>query len=180
MADKKESYTKLFNPILEEICKRDFTASELTIIYFVIRYTYGFTRKKHQFSVGYIQKGTGLSTVTIKRTINNLIDKNVLILYEPAIGRKPRVLGLNKHYSEWLVVSRVTGISGVQLEVSSVSHKTSVEVSPVSSNGISGDTQERKYNKEIINKERKEKSFTPIFNYTEEELEELRKEGYDV
>lgn len=176
MADKKESYTKLFNPILEEICKRDFTASELSILFYVIRCTYGWQKKSYTISYGFLVEGTGLSERNVQRTVKNLIDKKVLILYEAQIGRKPQKIGLNKHYSEWLVSVRTTIVK--PSHVVSSDRPTNCRQTDTSTIGVQTD-QKRNIKKEII-KEEEKKSFTPIFNYTEEELEELRKEGYDV
>jgi len=103
--ERKDSYTKLFNPILEAICKTEFTGRELRIVLFIIRATYGWNKKKFPLSKSYIAEGTGISTRNVSRIIKRLIERHILIEY--GIDKKTRanVYGLNKKYSKWDAMS---------------------------------------------------------------------------
>ena len=99
--EKKDSFTKLFNPILEAICKTELTGREIRIVLFVIRATYGWNKKKFPLSKSYIAEGTGISTRNVSRIVRRLIEKNVLIEYGTDKSTRAKVYGLNKKYSQW-------------------------------------------------------------------------------
>lgn len=98
----EDGYTKIANELLEQLCKTDFTLTELKILLVVIRQTYGFGRKKHELSIGFISEATGISDRGIKSAIKKLIKSNVLIEFKPKFGSKPRELGINKRYLTWI------------------------------------------------------------------------------
>lgn len=106
MADEqRESYTKLFNPILEAICKKELTGRELRIVLFVIRATYGWNKKKFPLSKSYIAEGTGISTRNVSRIVRRLVERNILIEYGTDKNTRAKVYGLNKKYSKWDAMS---------------------------------------------------------------------------
>lgn len=99
--DYRESYTRLFNPILEAICTGNFNGRELKIIFFVIRCTYGWNRKSYPMSRAFIAEGTGISERHVWEVMKGLIKRNVIINY--GIDKKTRanLYGLNKKFSQW-------------------------------------------------------------------------------
>ena len=99
--ERKDSYTKLFNPILEAICKTEFTGRELRIVLFIIRATYGWNKKKFPLSKSYIAEGTGISRRHICEVIRGLVKRNILIEYGTDQKSRAKVYGLNKRYSQW-------------------------------------------------------------------------------
>lgn len=99
--EKRDSYTKLFNPILEAICRTDFTGREIRIVLFVIRATYGWNKKKFPLSKSYISEGTGISRRHICDVIRGLVKRNVLIEYGTDKSTRAKVYGLNKKFSQW-------------------------------------------------------------------------------
>jgi len=103
--ERKDSYTKLFNPILEAICKTEFTGRELRIVLFIIRATYGWNKKKFPLSKSYIAEGTGISTRNVSRIIKRLIERHILIEYGIDKKTRAKVYGLNKKYSKWDAMS---------------------------------------------------------------------------
>ena len=108
--ERKDSYTKLFNPILEALCKSDLNASELKIVFFVIRCTYGWNKKKFAMSKSFIAEGTNIDRRNVGKIMKGLVDKNVLIDYGIEKDSRIKVYGLNKHYSQWGdVVSNASG-----------------------------------------------------------------------
>lgn len=108
--ERKESYTKVFNPILEAICKKELTGREIRIVLFVIRATYGWNKKKFPLSKSYIAEGTGISVRNVSRIVRRLVERNVLIEYGTDKTTRAKVYGLNKKYSQWDAMS-VTVVS---------------------------------------------------------------------
>ena len=58
MADVQleNGYTRIANELLEAIYSAGFTATQLNIIFVIIRNTYGFSRNDHTLSLNYINK----------------------------------------------------------------------------------------------------------------------------
>ena len=67
----ENGYTKIANELLVAIYGTNFNATQLKIILCVIRYTYGFNRKSHELSIGFISKATGISKRYISEELNN-------------------------------------------------------------------------------------------------------------
>ena len=101
--ERKESYTRLFNPILDALCRqsKQLTASQFAIILFVIRSTYGWSKKKFPLSKSYIAEGTELTDRCVKQNIRELISKGYLIDYGTDKKKRCKIYGLNKKYSQW-------------------------------------------------------------------------------
>jgi phage replication O-like protein O len=109
MADeKKDSYTKLFNPILEALCKSNLNGSELKIVFYVIRCTYGWNKKKFAMSKSFIAEGTGIDRRNVGKIIKSLVERNVLIDYGVEKGSRTKIYGLNKHFSQWVMCGELT------------------------------------------------------------------------
>ncbi len=105
----ENGYTKIADELLEALYGEyghDFTSAEFKIMLLIIRYTYGFGRKFHKFSVSYVAKKTGLSNGHAKKTLNEMIRKKLLILYSENTNTEARVLGPNKNHWEWEVKKR--------------------------------------------------------------------------
>ena len=102
MADeKKDYYTKLFNPLLDMICKANLSGREFRIVLFIIRSTYGWNKKSFPMSKSFIADGTGIDRRHVSAILNNLIKKNIIIEYGLDKDSRCKVFGLNKHYSQW-------------------------------------------------------------------------------
>ena len=106
MADEKErkdSYTRLFNPILDALCKQsnNLSAAQFAIILFIIRSTYGWHKKFLPMSKSFIANGTGLSERCVTKNINILVKKKFVLCYGVDKQTRSKIYGLNKHYSQW-------------------------------------------------------------------------------
>src|SRR5690606_10167915 len=107
-------YTPIANQLLEEIPKYKFNGTQFKIIMIVWRYTYGFHRKSHDFSLSFLTNATGADKSTIKKQLTNLIRDKVLIVVEEASFNSPRKLAFNKNYSEWLVPKITQGVESTE------------------------------------------------------------------
>lgn len=96
-------YTRVANELLEEAAKRKFNSTQASIVFFVLRHTYGFQRKSHELSVGYIAGGVGAHPGQIKRELKRLIDQKVIQVFQEATHTRSRKIGMNKHCEEWEV-----------------------------------------------------------------------------
>lgn len=175
--EKQDSYTRLFNPILEALYKKNdlFTKNEYAIILFVIRSTYGWQKKKHPMSVSFIAKGTGIPERSVKRSIKNLINKRVLLDYGTDGDTRKKQIGLNKSYSQWGTDSdtRVSDSGDTLLVPNVVNKGDSGDIL----GGDTGDTQ--KINSYLKKKDKKEKekkcSSNSLFFNSETETWEIQK-----
>ena len=99
---KEHGYTPVANEILEHVYRFDFNKTQQKIIMFVWRYTYGFDRKAAEISTKFLADGTGSDQRNIQRELNRLIVMGVLTVEREACGVRPRKVGFNKNYEEWV------------------------------------------------------------------------------
>ena len=70
---KEKGSTDIANELLEAIYKYDFTITQMKIVFCVIRFTYGFKRKKHTLSLNFIKKAiNGSSKAFISKEIKKI------------------------------------------------------------------------------------------------------------
>jgi phage replication O-like protein O len=108
MADVQieNGYTRIAHEILEEVSKRKFNATQLSVLMIVWRMTYGFKRKDHELSVNFFVQATGFSKRNIQEAVSSLIEARVLIETKQASFNQTRKIAFNKNYDEWLIASR--------------------------------------------------------------------------
>ncbi|MGG3920985.1 replication protein [Geobacillus thermodenitrificans] len=99
-------FTRIANEILENIYSRKFTANQLIVILVIWRYTYGFQRKEHVFSLSFLAEVTGIDRKAVKRALDSLIEANVIIVVKEADFNNARCLAFNKNYDEWKIDHR--------------------------------------------------------------------------
>ena len=78
----ENGYTRIANEILEELAKFPFNGSQLRMILFLLRKTYGYRKKTDKISLSQWEKGTGLNKRTIQRELIQLEAMNVIIRNE--------------------------------------------------------------------------------------------------
>lgn len=105
MADvqKEHGFTSIANEIMEKIPQYKFNGTQFRILMVVWRYTYGFHRLSHAFSLTFLHQATGMSRDSIKREVRRLIDMNVLLIVSDASFNRSRELQFNKDYDQWNV-----------------------------------------------------------------------------
>ena len=97
----ERGYTRIAHELLEEILLYPFTGGELKLVFAIIRSTYGWGRKEAVLYVAELAKMTGLSPRHTKRLLQRLARDRVLL--KKPISRVRVVIGLNKHFSTWLM-----------------------------------------------------------------------------
>lgn len=144
---KENGYTTIANELLEAIYRRKFTASQLKILMFIMRFTYGFNRKTASLSNSFISNGTGIHEITVSKEINTLINDNVIELHKKPSFHDSRVIGINKDYEGW---SNHLELASA-LRVSENSDRVSVQVNLGLASGL---TKKRKNTNTNIKKEK--------------------------
>lgn len=102
----ENGYTKIANELLEAVYRYDLTKNELKVLLCVFRHTYGYNQKEHVMSLSFIANDTGLPKSKISTALKGLNVKNLLFII-PATGRVPQIIGVQKHYEEWLRVTEM-------------------------------------------------------------------------
>jgi phage replication O-like protein O len=106
---KENGYTPIANEILEAIAKVKLSPTQYRIIFIVWRYTYGFNRKEHDLSLGFLSEATGCDKRQLQRELKELAKMNIVKQkIKNGICRK---LGFNKHYDTWVVKTDIGGIT---------------------------------------------------------------------
>lgn len=129
---KENGYTTIANELVEVLSKSNFSGTQLRIILFVMRYTYGFNRKTAKLSNKFISEGTGIHHISVSREVKNLVEQNVLIEAEKPTFNSARVLGVNKNYDSWQnrgeLAKPLTVSKNVQLTVSKSANRGVSEI----------------------------------------------------
>ena len=94
----EKGHTRIANELLEAIIAYPFNATELKIIFVVIRKTYGWKKKTAPISYGHLAKLTGIDKRHVRRSLNKLIQDKII---SKERNRTSNILGLNKHYLGW-------------------------------------------------------------------------------
>lgn len=158
--DRKESYTKLFNPILEALYRnRDLSSTQLCILLFVIRATYGWHKKKFPMSKKFIADGIGATERCVKKNINILVSKGYLIEYGIDHDTRSKIYGLNKRYSQWgkgpAILDEGERSGSEQLDTLSVNGEVAISEQPDTLEGERSDTQKRNIKKKEKKKDKR-------------------------
>jgi len=94
----ENGYTRIVNELFEAIIEYPFTCTELRIILFVIRRTYGWKTNKTFISYGSVARKLRIDIRYVKRQINKLVLDKVLIKDKTEWQNR---IGLNKEYTSW-------------------------------------------------------------------------------
>ncbi len=92
----ERGYTRIANELLEALMKVYLSNYERRVLDCIIRYTYGFQKKKTNLSLTFISKATGIPLSHVSRTKKKLLEKNIVT----QIGNNQ--LSLQKQYKKWV------------------------------------------------------------------------------
>jgi phage replication O-like protein O len=98
MAKLEKGYTKIDDDILENMARTKLNGTQFRIILLVWRCTYGWQKKEHEMSLGYLSKAAGIHKQQVKKEIDKLIKEGILIVTQESTYTKPRTIGFNKKY----------------------------------------------------------------------------------
>lgn len=98
---RENGYTAIANELLEQIYLCSFNGTQLRIILFMLRYTYGFNRKSCEMSLSFLHSSVGGDKRTLRRELQKLINGNVIQIISEATFSSSRELAVNKNYEGW-------------------------------------------------------------------------------
>lgn len=101
-----DQFTKLSNELLNMIPKYKFNGTQLRLVIVIWRYTYGFNRKHHEFSLSFLLESLGLThkqLKQVKREVDRLIELKVFTELRKPTKNSSRVLSFNKDYEQWMI-----------------------------------------------------------------------------
>ena len=99
----ENGFTRIANEILDHLALPGINGSEYRIAIFVLRKTYGFSKKKDKISLTQFQKGTLMERKHAVKTLKSLVDKRILL-------KEESVYKFNKNWEEWVVVKRTPSV----------------------------------------------------------------------
>lgn len=102
----KGSYTRIHNAILENLARYDFTGREYACLLYLLRMTYGFSRKEVKLSNSDIGKATGFDPANVSRAMRRLVEGKVIIRSAGNPNTAP-TWQFNKYFEQWTIESRV-------------------------------------------------------------------------
>ena len=98
---KELGYTPVANKLLEAVYKANFNATELKMLLFIFRFTYGFSRKECELSLTFISNGIGISKRYVSSSITKLIADKVLLVIREHTDTQSRIIKINKDFDNW-------------------------------------------------------------------------------
>lgn len=99
---KENGYTIIANEILEILAKAKLNGTQRSILDIIFRYTYGFNRKTHEFSISFISKAIDVHVNQVQRELKKLIDLNIVLVEKNYSATTSKILKFNKNYEEWV------------------------------------------------------------------------------
>lgn len=99
-------FTRIVNPLIEQLIKIPFKGCELAMVIFIIRKTYGYQKAQDAISLTQFEEGTGRSRQTIVTALKNLQLVNVVRLVKKGTSKKQsNIWAINKYYDTWKLVN---------------------------------------------------------------------------
>lgn len=104
---KENGYTAIANEILEAICNSGLNGTELAVLFFIIRKTYGFNKKQDEISLTQFEHGLPYTRRAIIKALKVLKLVNILTLVNKGSSVKiANSYRLNKDYEKWQLVNK--------------------------------------------------------------------------
>jgi len=97
---KENGYTQVANEILEHLYQPGINGSELKMLLFIVRKTYGYQKRNDIIPLTQFEKGLNAKRSNVVKTIKSLVKKRLL-------HKKESRYMLNKNWEEWVVVKRL-------------------------------------------------------------------------
>lgn len=100
------NFTRIVNPLIENLIKVPFKGCELAVALFIIRKTYGYQKKEDEISLSQICKGVDRSRPTVVKALENLKLVNIAKLVRIGDSKKrSNIWGINKYSRDWKLVN---------------------------------------------------------------------------
>ena len=99
---KENGYTVIANEILEVLAKAKLNGTQRSILDIIFRYTYGFNRKSHEFSISFISKAIDVHVNQVQRELKKLIEMKIVSVEKNYSATTSKILKFNKNYEAWV------------------------------------------------------------------------------
>jgi len=152
----ENGYTKIANELMEVVMLQKFNGSQFKLILTIWRYTYGFNRKSHEFSLTFLSKATNIHKQQVKNELDRLIEDKIIVVVENSTFTKSRKLSFNKDYSQWFNLQSVKEHTVSELPYTTVSELPYTTVSELPYTTVSESTYQERKVKESIKESIKE------------------------
>jgi phage replication O-like protein O len=105
----ENGHLKIAHEIVEQLYASPLSGSELRVVLFVLRKTWGWQKKEDYLSISQVEKATKLNRTTVVETLNKLVAKRLLGVAKGQLGISINAYQFNKNYDEWVVGKRQLG-----------------------------------------------------------------------
>lgn len=105
---KENGYTAIANEVLEQIYKLPLNGTQFKILLVILRYTYGFSRKQHEFSLAFLAEAVNVHKIQLQRELKKLIKFKIIFVVKFADFNNPQILKFNKNYDKWVLTDLLT------------------------------------------------------------------------
>ncbi len=102
---RENGHVRIANDLFDAMIRLPLSDSERRILLFVIRKTYGWSKKADYISLSQFMLGTNLSHRVICRSLNKLVTKKTLVKVCGKNGQTSKYM-LQKDYEKWVVTAR--------------------------------------------------------------------------
>jgi len=99
-----DGYTMIANELLDAIITHEFSKRQLKVLLLIMRKTYGFNKLEDDIARSQIVAITGIKNPHITSTMQELLEKNVIIISNGNYAKRYRI---NKYYDTWRVTKTV-------------------------------------------------------------------------
>jgi phage replication O-like protein O len=103
----EDGFTPVANPIMEALARTQLSGYEWRVLLFLLRKTYGWSKKSDRIALSQFVDGTGICQRRIIEAVNSLVAKN--IIHKTSAEKrtsKGREYAFNKHYGSWVLVRK--------------------------------------------------------------------------
>lgn len=102
------NFTRIVNPLIEELIKVPFKGCELQVAMYIIRKTYGHQKKQDSISLSQFIKGIERGRPTVVKALENLQLVNIVKLVKKgSVKGDSNVYEINKYTDSWKLVNTV-------------------------------------------------------------------------
>lgn len=106
----EDGFTPIANAIMDALARTRFSGYERSVLDFLFRKTYGWSKKSDLISLSQFVDATRISKPNVVHTLNRLVKRNVIGVVKSDNGNLTRY-EFNKHYGEWVALSKSTTLS---------------------------------------------------------------------
>jgi phage replication O-like protein O len=103
----EDGFTPIANGIMDALARTRFSGYERSVLDFLFRKTYGWSKKSDLIALSQFVDATGIAKPNIVHTINRLVARKIVCVVKSDNGSLVRY-EFNKHYGEWVSLSKST------------------------------------------------------------------------